>query len=431
MVLLLAVLFVHVGESTLYRWSATAATDEAFANEMTRQLALARGAILRRSVEERDAEARALSAPHFEIGWSTGAPAGRTSSDPALRPLRDRILALDPSLGPDLTLWMQKPGETLHHEDMYGALPLRDGSYLTFRSDHAPRLPGPGSWSILSSAMAALVVLAALVLMHRIAGPLRELARATSRIAGRERVLVPERGPDETRDIARALNAMQGRIEHLVSERTQALAAVSHDLRTPITRLRLRVDGVDDERQRAAMASDLDDMQSMIDLTLSYLRGEDDPEPRQLVNVASVLLSLSDASQDAGRDVTCERLDRGLAEIRPVAFRRSLDNLVDNAVRYGHRARLALDVREDMLVLRIDDDGAGLTAEQAQRAFEPFTRLDASRNRETGGTGLGLTIARRAIEADGGEIALSTRPEGGLRVVVMLPRIRRGDAPSA
>lgn len=426
LVLLLAVLFVHVGESTLYRWSATAAADEAFATELARQLSLAREAVLRRPTGERADEARALSAPHFEIGWSMEAPGGKTGVT-ALRPLRERLLALDPSLGPGLLLWMQKPDESLHHEDMYGVVALRDGSFLTFRSDHAPRLRGLGLWSSLSSAMAILVMIAALFLMHRIAGPLRELTRATGRIGRGETVPVPELGPDETRGIARALNAMQARIQRLIGERTQALAAVSHDLRTPIARLRLRLDTVADEKQRVAMVSDLDEMQSMIDLTLQYLRGDADPEKRQLVDVRSLLLSVADAFTDTGKDVACGRLDRGLALLRPVAFRRALDNLVDNALRYGVRARLSLEIRETTLVLLVDDDGPGLSADEARRAFEPFTRLDASRNRGTGGAGLGLTITRRAIEAEGGSIALTTRREGGLRVEIALPRATPGD----
>ena len=425
-VLLLAVLLLHIGESTLYRWSASAAADEAFAGGVTRQLVLAREAILRRPADARGAEARALSAPHFEIGWSKEAPAIRKPGDPSLRPLADRIRRLDPTLAPELTLWMQKPDETHPHEDMYGLIALRDGSYLTFRSDHAPPLASPASWASLTSLMAILVVIAALFLMHRIAVPLREVTRATGRIGGGETVSIPELGPDETRGIARALNAMQARIQRLLAERTQALAAVSHDLRTPIARLRLHLDRVPEDGQRAAMASDLDDMQSMIDLTLSYLRDDDDPEPRQVINVASLLLSVADAFSDAGRDVACGHLERGLARVRPVALRRAIDNLVDNAVRYGQRARLALEVREETLRLRIDDDGPGLSPEEARRAFEPFTRLEASRNRNSGGVGLGMTIARRAIEAEGGDITLSTRPEGGLSIEITLPRVVPG-----
>ena len=426
-VLLLAVLVVHGGALLLYRQSASAAADEAFANEVARQLVLAREAVLRRPPGERGIEAKALSSGHFEIGWERGESAETGKTDPALRDLRERVLEIEPVLGPDLALALAAPDEPLHQQDLRGAFPLPDGSFLTFRSAHSPHLVHLAPWAYLATAMAILVGVAAVVLVHRIAGPLRELTHATVRIGHGTVVSVPEVGPDETRGIGRALNAMQGRIHRLVAERTQALAAVSHDLRTPIARLRLRLDKVDDLADRRAMAADLDDMQAMIDATLSYLRGEADPEARQVVNVASVLMSVADASADAGREVGYDGPGRALASVRPVAFRRAVENLVDNGVRYGTRVRVGIEIEEATLVVRIDDDGPGIAPEDVARAFQPFTRLEGSRNRNTGGTGLGLTIARRAVEADGGTLVLSNRPEGSLRAEIRLPRAKGRD----
>ena len=164
------------------------------------------------------------------------------------------------------------------------------------------------------------------------------------------------------------------------------------------------------------MGSDLDDMQAMVDSTLAYLRGDADPEPRQVANVVSVLMSIADASSDAGRDVTYAGPGRALATVRPVALRRALDNVVDNAVRYGTSARITLAVEPEELLLTVDDDGPGIATQDIARAFEPFTRLEASRNRNTGGTGLGLTIARRIVEGGGREHrhghSTGGRPEG-------------------
>ena len=421
-VLLLAVLAVHGGALLLYRQSATAAANEAFATEVARQLVLAREAVLRRPPEERRTEAKALSSAHFEIGWERGPSAETGRTDPALHGLRDRVLEIEPVLGPNLVLALAEPDEPLHQQDLRGAFPLPDDSFLTFRSAHAPGLVHLAPWAYLATAMAILVGVAAVVLVHRIAGPLRELTHATGRIGHGTVVPIPEVGPDETRGIGRALNAMQGRIHRLVAERTQALAAVSHDLRTPIARLRLRLDCVDDEGERRAMAADLDDMQAMVDATLSYLRGDADPEARQVVNVVSVLMGIADASADAGREVEYDGPGRALAAVRPVAFRRAVENLVDNGVRYGTRVRVGVEVDEAALVVRIDDDGPGIAPEDVARAFEPFTRLEGSRNRNTGGTGLGLTIAKRAVEAEGGTLALSNRSEGGLRTEIRLPR---------
>ena len=422
-VMLLAVLAVHGGALLLYRQSAAAAADEAFARQVANQLSLARDAVMRRPPPERAAEAQALSSPHFEIGWSASRPPGPgPASDLALTAFRDRMAAIEPSLGLGLMLAMEGGEDPLHQRDLGGAFRLPDGSFLTFRSAHGPSLGPVGPWAYLSTAMAILVGVAAVILMHRIAKPLRNLARRTGEIGYGPPVPVPEAGPDETRGIARALNAMQGRIHAGVSERTQALAAVSHDLRTPIARLRLRLDAVAGNTERTAMAADLDDMQAMVDATLAYLRGDADPEPRRGTNVASVLMGIADASADAGRDVAYHGPGRALADVRPVAFRRALENLVDNGVRYGVRVRIALAVEEAALVVRVDDAGPGIAPVDVARAFEPFTRLEGSRNRNTGGTGLGLTIARRSVEADGGTLRLGNRPGGGLRAEIRLPR---------
>lgn len=424
-VLLLAIISVHGGALLLYRQSAVAAEEEAFARRVSDQLALAREAVLRRPPPERDAEAKALSSSHFELGWSaTSSLRQDAAGDPSMWSLRSRMIAFEPSLSPGLALAMGGD-QSIHDEDLVGALTLADGSFLTFRSAHAPSLARLGSWAYLSTAMAVLVGVAAVVLMHRIAGPLRDLTRTTGEIGHGKVVPVREAGPDETRQIARALNAMQDRIHRMVAERTQALAAVSHDLRTPIARLRLRLDGLPDGAENAAMGSDLDDMQAMVDSTLAYLRGDADPEPRQVVNVASLLMSIADAAADAGRDVAYAGPGRALATVRPVALRRALDNVVDNAVRYGVRARVSLAIEEEGLLLTVEDEGPGIASEEMGRAFEPFTRLEASRNRNTGGTGLGLTIARRIVEGERGTITLANRPGGGLRAQITLPRTRR------
>lgn len=425
-VLLLAILAVHGGALLLYRQSASAAADDAFARQVANQLGLAREAVLRRPPPERDAEARALSSPHFELGWSVASPLRQDeAANPAMWSLRSRMIAAKPSLEPGLALAMGGGDEGIHQEDLAGALALADGSFLIFRSAHAPGLARLGPWAYLATAMAIFVGIAAVILMHRIAGPLRDLTRATGEIGHGRVVPVREGGPDETREIARALNAMQDRIHRLVTERTQALAAVSHDLRTPIARLRLRLDGLPEGADTQAMGSDLDDMQAMIASTLAYLRGDADPEPRQVVNVASVLMSITDASLDAGRDVSYAGPGRALATVRPVALRRALDNVVDNAVRYGTRARIALAAEPEALLLTVEDDGPGIPPDDVTRAFAPFTRLEGSRNRNTGGTGLGLTIARRIVEAEGGTIVVANRPEGGLRLGISLPRGNR------
>lgn len=422
-VLLAAVLVVHASESVVYHRSETSRADDAFAREVGSRLKLARDALARRPADERADEARALSTAHFEIGWTSLPVAGDGMSETALRPLRDRILRSEPSLGPSLRLAMEKSDDPLHAADMGGVLSMPDGTGgLTFRSAHVPDVEGHAFWKRLAYLLTVLIAVAAVAVMHWVARPLRELARATTRIGRGETVAVPEVGPDETRAIAHALNRMQARIGGLVEARTHALAAVSHDLRTPIARLRLRLDGSFDDDQRASMAADLDEMQAMIDATLAYLRGQADPEPGRIVNVGSLAMSVADAFADTGRDVTFEGSSRALARVRPTAMRRALSNLVDNATRYGTRARLTLATTDDRVVLRVDDDGPGIPTEDLARAFEPFVRLEGSRNRDAGGTGLGLTIALQTVLAERGTLTLSNGPTG-LRAEVSLPRV--------
>ena len=425
-VMLLAILVVHGGALLFYRQSAAAAADAAFAKQAANQISLAREAVMRRDPSEREGEAKALSSHHFEFGWSSDLSRPQLAVEPFLASFRDQMLAVEPALAPGLKLEMDAGEDPLHRSDLSGTSELPDGSVLTFRSAHVPDITRANPWAFLSTAMAILVGVTAVVLMHWTAAPLRDLARFTGRIGRGALVSVPEAGPDEIRGIARALNAMQERIHGLVTERTQALAAVSHDLRTPISRLRLRLDGHADATEAKAMAADLDDMQAMVDATLAYLRGDADPEPRQATNVASILMGVSDASADAGRDVEYGGPGRAIATVRPVAFKRALENLVDNGVRYGTRVWICLDIEESALLVTVEDEGPGIAAGDVVRAFEPFTRLEGSRNRNSGGTGLGLTIAKRAIEADGGTLDLSNRGEGGLRAEIRLPRALPG-----
>lgn len=421
--MLFAVLFVHAGALLIYRQSAVAAADEAFAYQIARQLVLAREVLLRLPPEQRNTAAKELSNPHFEIGWTHHEPvSSEKMGDPILWSLRGRILGIEPSLGDQLSITLGKSDDVIHHRELRGAIELQDHSFLVFRSDHPPELIQLGPWALLSTLMTIMVGGAAVFLMNRIAGPLRELARATALIGQGGNVEVREAGPVETRQIGRSLNSMQHRIHDLISQRTQALAAVSHDLRTPIARLRLRLDSVPDQNEKASMSFDLDEMQMMIDSTLAYLRGDSDPETRKPTNIGSLLISIADSASDAGRNVSYTGPSRALANVKPISLRRALDNIVDNAVRYGGCARIRLVVADGILAVTVDDDGLGIPPGDIPKAFEPFVRLESSRNRGSGGTGLGLTIARQAVEAENGTLFLSNRESGGLSVEVRLPQ---------
>jgi signal transduction histidine kinase len=216
---------------------------------------------------------------------------------------------------------------------------------------------------------------------------------------------------------------MQERIRRFVEDRTQMLAAISHDLGTPITRLRLRAELVEDEDQKEKMLADLDDMEKMVSSALAFARDEAASEPHAMVDLRTLLQRVCDDMVDAGHAITLDIGDDTVPfGCRPAALRRALTNIIDNAVRYGHQARVSLDYDQDMVLVRVDDDGSGIPKELQEDVFKPFRRIEASRSRETGGTGLGLTIARTIIRAHGGDVMLSNRSEGGLRVDVRLPR---------
>jgi signal transduction histidine kinase len=199
------------------------------------------------------------------------------------------------------------------------------------------------------------------------------------------------------------------------------LAAISHDLRTPITRLKLRAEFIDDDDQRGKMLKDLEEMEEMITATLAFARDDVDHEPLKTVDVTALLSDVVADARTAGHDVAYHGTGEINVRGRPLALKRAVTNLLDNAVKYGMRARIDSQKRDDTVVIVIDDDGPGIPQADHERVFAPFVRLEASRSRETGGTGLGLTIARNVIRGMGGDVELGTPGDAGLRVRVILP----------
>jgi len=301
---------------------------------------------------------------------------------------------------------------------------LSDGTLATFDSDLSPQDASlPVRLAITLVALVGTVVLLALVAVRWVTGPLSALANAAHELGGDiDRPPLAESGPTEVRQAAKAFNTMQQRLQRFISDRTRVLAAMSHDLKTPITRLRLRAEMLDDETQRAKFVKDLDEMESMVAQALEYMRDTSRREATQGIDVMALLESLQADFRDAGSAFeiggSALRSYRG----RPLALRRCLTNLIDNALRYGQRARITVEDTEDLLTLRVTDDGPGLPEDQLEQAFEPFFRGEASRSRETGGTGLGLGIARNIARAHGGDIVLRNRAGSGLEAVVTLAR---------
>lgn len=272
----------------------------------------------------------------------------------------------------------------------------------------------------MSAAAAALILWA----VRRLTRPVRDLAAAAQRL-GRDVNApdLPERGPREVATAAAAFNGMAASIRRFVADRTQMLAAIGHDLRTPITRLRLRAEMLEDERMRERMLADLAEMERMISATLAFARDDAAAERAAPVDLAALVRTVLDEAADAapGAATAYAGPDSLVVRLRPVAAKRLVANLVGNALRYGGAARAALARGRDGVRLTVADDGPGIPEEALEAVFRPFHRLEESRNAETGGTGLGLTIARSIARAHGGDVTLANRPGGGLAATWFIP----------
>jgi signal transduction histidine kinase len=294
----------------------------------------------------------------------------------------------------------------------------------------APACPDPshvhpfwaGYTGISSLVMAAAILLLSFWVVRRLTRPLSEVAAAAERLGqGVDAPPLAETGSLEVRLVARAFNSMQERLRRFVEDRTRMLAAISHDLRTPITLLRLRTEFIGDPEEQARMRATLDEMEAMIAATLSFARDDATSEPRLRVDLVGLLSSICYDLADAGLPVSFEPTGRLPFECRPAALKRALTNLIENGVKYGHTARVALSALEANIRITVEDDGPGIPAAEQENVFAPFYRLESSRNTSTGGVGLGLSVARTVIHGHGGEVCLRNRPEGGLRAEVTLP----------
>lgn len=307
--------------------------------------------------------------------------------------------------------------------DLQVAIPLSNGQWLSF----ATALPESGptfsqQFLISMLVMAAFIVAISIWAARRLTAPLGELANAAQRL-GRDvnAPPLPDSGSVEVRQASRAFNDMQTKLRQMIENRTRMLAAISHDLRTPLTLLRLRAENVENADERDKMLATVKEMDAMIGATLQYARQEAASEIRRPTDVTALLQSIVDDMAGAGLDVTMTPAEPITLEIQPTTLKRALTNLIDNAVKYGKVARVSIRSTPRTLEIVVDDEGPGIPEHELSRVFEPFYRVEESRSRETGGVGLGLAIAQSIVQADGGTLALSNRSAGGLRASVVLP----------
>ena len=269
----------------------------------------------------------------------------------------------------------------------------------------------------------AVVLLPLLWAVRRIARPLRDLTRAAEDFSpgnGGEALVV--RGPDDVARLIAAFNALRLRVTGMLDEKDRMLGAIGHDLRTPLAALRVRIESVEDETDRARMADTIAEMNRTLDDILSLARLGRPSEPLTEVDVAALVDAVVEDFRDLGADVTFVEAERLPIRLRPSLIRRAMRNLIENAVKYGRETVVSVESDARSVTIRVADRGPGIPAERLGDVFEAFTRLETSRNRDTGGIGLGLALARAIVREANGDVTLANRAEGGLVATITLPR---------
>jgi signal transduction histidine kinase len=300
---------------------------------------------------------------------------------------------------------------------------IAQGKWVTTAAPLPPLNPGVfGGLIFQTMVLYGFVLLTVLWVGGRLARPLAELRHAAERFDWRSAPApIAEQGPVDIRRLIEAFNAMRTRISAMLEEKDRMLGAIGHDLRTPLASLRVRTELVEDDGERARMAATIDEMNRTLDDILSLARLGRSSEAEQRVDLPALIDSIAEEFEDLGADLTVEDADRLAVPMRPILLKRAFRNLIENALKYGERARLRVFADGGGAVVEVDDDGPGIPEQDMNRMFEAFTRLEGSRSRDTGGAGLGLALAAAIVDSHGGTLSLANRSDGGLRATVRLP----------
>lgn len=369
--------------------------------------------------------ARAASGPTQEVTWSAqraalGLPAGGTQL------IAGKTSGLHQLLGDERDIRVFNPADWPSDSPMgrYAALiQLPDASWLLFSSPER-------SWGLDIGTRIAIIialgliatVLVAWLATQQLAKPLQRFASAARRFGGDLRAPpIKVEGPDEIRQAIIAFNTMQAQIQHYISERTHMLASISHDLRAPLTRMRLRSEFMEDFDHQGKLIRDIEEMQSMINAALAFFREDTQPEQSTAFDLSELLQTIIDDYRDQNIAIDFNGPAHLVYEGRPLGIKRVIINLLENAEKYAQQPAIALSSDGYSVCIDVSDNGPGIPEASLQRVFDPFFRLETSRNRETGGVGLGLSAARAIVREQGGELTLSNRSAGGLLARVELP----------
>jgi signal transduction histidine kinase len=425
-----AVLLSNVSVASWFQFVQSRATESAINDRIIDRAISAATLLSAIPARQRDAAAHALTSNvwHFAVhhGKLTGLPMNEDE-----RALVARVQALLPqhSAKDRIVVDFRAPasGELLQSgirpvSVTTITVPVVRGTELTTTFYRPP--PAPWPLQIVIAAVVAILTtsIAAAFIASRVARPLSQLATSATQAArGAKAEHVPEEGPDDVRRAAHAFNVMTDQVARTLARQRQLLSAVGHDLRTPITAMRISAEFIGDEEIRERLQRNLEELQDLTDAVLSAARGAG-WEAMRKVDLVALIESVCTDLEDMGKPVTWAAHDPAPLMCRPSEIRRAARNLIENAVAYGGRADVRLTETPEVYEIVVEDNGPGIAEEDRIRVFEPFVRLESSRSSETGGSGLGLTLVKAIAEGHGGSVTMENRPEGGLRARLCLPR---------
>lgn len=423
-ILLLVAAVDFLANTFLFDSATTTAVQRDDAARIGEHLTLAARAVQREEPGRRAEAARALASSRFELAWRARAsPEELRSSDPELVA---RILAAGPELGANGQRLVVL--HTHSSREVAGTLVLSDGSALRFHTYAGEVSVQLSFWQILPMLLPTLLLGALAWFMFRATmRSLQRLVSALRHIETPDHGGLPEQGPDEVRRLIRAFNQMQRRIQRQQAERTQSMLAIGHDLRTPLARLQLRLDGVKlEDDTRAELEHDIGEMRHLLESLQAFVEAGGTQIPPQRIDIAIMAATLVDSAADHGLDAHYDGPESLEITARAVSIRRALANLIDNALHYAGNVRVSLGSEAGAVIIRVEDDGPGIPEDRLEDVFQPFFRLDTARTRDTPGMGLGLSIVQAAVRLEGGTLSLINKRQldgegAGLAAVIRLP----------
>jgi signal transduction histidine kinase len=419
--ILAVVMLVDIGaNAVLFERANEFALEAEEADSLADRLAIAARLLDENVAARREPLARELSTPALKIRWRPGG-ADRPLAALDLGTLQQQLVAYQPQLAQYRLQLHLAPLHARHEVD--GSMVLRDNSLITFHSEARDIFALRASYVLRIILPTLLLVPLAWFLVYASLRPLRRLVRASRHVGTPHARPIAMDGPGEVRELIGAFNAMQGRIDDLLDANTQTMLAIGHDMRTPLARMQLRLDGVPmDVDERDAMDGDLSEMRDLL-ASLQDFVALDEPGPaKEPVDLAAMAQTLVDGAQDRGYPAEYEGPDRLIVMARAVSLRRAMSNLIENALHYGGNVTVRVAIEKGGVSVAVEDDGPGIPEEHLGKVLQPFIRLDSARARNTAGMGLGLPIVVRSLRSEGADLILSNRAEGGLRALIRLPQ---------